>query len=125
MVKNPPANAEYARDVGSTPELGRPPGVGNGNPPQFSCLENPMDRGAWQAIVHGVAKSWTPLSAHTEQPIAICAASSPIPVGGHTSCFHVTAIVNSAAVNTGVCVSFQIMIFSGYMPRIDNGWIIW
>ena len=61
MVKNPPANAEYARDVGSTPELGRPPGVGNGNPPQFSCLENPMDRGAWQAMVHRVAKSQTQL----------------------------------------------------------------
>ena len=79
-----------------------------------------MDRGAYQAIVHGVAKSWTPLSAHTEKSIVhmyhIFIHSS---VSGHISCFHVMAIVNSAAMNIGVCVSFQIMIFSGYMPRID------
>ena len=43
-------------DLGSIPELGRSPGEGNGNPLQCSCLENPMDRGAWQATVHGVAK---------------------------------------------------------------------
>ena len=51
-----PANAGDARDVGSTPELGRSPGVGSGNPFQYSCLENFKDRGAWQATVHGVAK---------------------------------------------------------------------
>ena len=44
-----------ARDPGSIPGLGRCPGKGNGNPLQYSCMENPMDRGAWQAIVHGVA----------------------------------------------------------------------
>ena len=49
--------ARNARDLGSIPESGRHPGEGNGNPPQYSCLENPMDRGAWWAIVHGVAKS--------------------------------------------------------------------
>ena len=49
-------------DSGSIPGLGRSPGEGNGNPFQYSCLENPMDRGAWQAIVHGVAISWTWLS---------------------------------------------------------------
>ena len=48
-----------AGDVGSTPGLGRSPGEGNGNPLQYSCLENPMDKGAWQVIVHGVAKGWT------------------------------------------------------------------
>ena len=48
-----------AGDPGLTPGLGRSPGEGNGNPLQYSCLENPMDRGAWQATVHGVAKSWT------------------------------------------------------------------
>ena len=52
-VKNLPANAG---DAGSIPGLGRSPGEGNGNPLQYSCLENPMDRGAWQAAVHGVAK---------------------------------------------------------------------
>ena len=48
-----------AGDVGSIPGLERSPGEGNGNPPQYSCLENSMDRGAWQATVHGVAKSQT------------------------------------------------------------------
>ena len=53
LVKNPPANAG---DVGLIPGLGRSPGEGNGNPLQYSCLENRMDRGAWQATVHGIAK---------------------------------------------------------------------
>ena len=59
VVKNPPANAGDIRDAGSIPESGRSPGGGHGNPLQYSCLENPMDRGAWQAIVHRVAKSLT------------------------------------------------------------------
>ena len=57
MVKNPPGNAEDARDLGSIPGSGRSPGGGNDNPLQCSCLENHLDRGAWQATVHGVAKS--------------------------------------------------------------------
>ena len=61
-LKNPPASTGDARDAGSIPGLGRSPGVGNGNTLQYSCLENPMDRGAWRAMVHGVAKSWTRLS---------------------------------------------------------------
>ena len=55
VVKNPPANAG---DTGSIPGLGRSPGGGNGNPLQYSCLGTPMDRGAWQARVHGVEKEW-------------------------------------------------------------------
>ena len=55
---NPPANANSG-DVGSRPGLGKSPGEGNGNRLQYSCLENPMDRGAWWARVHWVAKSWT------------------------------------------------------------------
>ena len=51
--------------LGSIPVLGRSPGEGNGNPFQYSCLENSLDRGAWQATVHGVAKSWTQLSNFT------------------------------------------------------------
>ena len=51
-----------AGDWGLIPELGRPPREGNGNPLQYPSLENPMDRRAWRAPVHGVAKSWTPLS---------------------------------------------------------------
>ena len=57
MVKNPPANAGDIRDAGSIPGSGRSPGGGNGNLLQYSCLENPMDRGAWQATVHRVTKS--------------------------------------------------------------------
>ena len=59
MVKNPPINAGDARDVSSIPGLGRSPGVGSGNPLQNSCLENPMDREAWWATVHMVAKNQT------------------------------------------------------------------
>ena len=59
MVKNPPANAG---DAGLMPGSERSPGERNGNPFQYSCLENPMDRGAWRPTVHGVAKSWTQLS---------------------------------------------------------------
>ena len=62
VVKNPPATAGNTGDVGLIPGSERSPGGGNGNPFQYSCLENPMDRGAWQAEVHGVAKSWTWLS---------------------------------------------------------------
>ena len=61
MVKNPPANAGDAGDKGLIPGWGRPPGGGHGNPLQYSCLENSMDRGAWWATVHGVTKSWTRL----------------------------------------------------------------
>ena len=57
--KNLPANAEDIRDMGSIPGLGRYPGEGNSNPLQYSCLENPMDRGVWRTIAHGVADSDT------------------------------------------------------------------
>ena len=57
VVKNPPASAGDIRDVGSVPRLGRSPGDGNGCPLQYSCLENPMDRGAWWATARGVAES--------------------------------------------------------------------
>ena len=62
MVKNPTANAGEARDAGLTPGSGRSLGEANSNPLQYSCLRNPKDRGAWQATVHGVAKSETLLS---------------------------------------------------------------
>ena len=67
-LKNLLANAGGVRDTVSIPGPGRSPGGGHGNPPQFSCLENPMDRGAWRAAVHGVAKRRTGvkrLSTHT------------------------------------------------------------
>ena len=59
MVKNMPASAGYAGDVPSIPRSGRSPGGGNDNPLQYSCLENPMDRGVWWAVVHGVEVSRT------------------------------------------------------------------
>ena len=62
VLKNPPANAGDAGDVGLILGLGRFPGEGNGNPLQHCCLENPMDGGAWRATTHGIAKSWAWLS---------------------------------------------------------------
>ena len=72
VVKNPPANAGDIRDTSSIPGSGRSPGEGHGNPLWYSCLENPMDRGASWDTVHGVAKSQTrlkPLSMHADIPM--------------------------------------------------------
>ena len=59
VVKNSPVNAGDLRDEGSSPGSGRVPGERHGNPRQYSCLKSPVDRGAWEAAVTGVAKSWT------------------------------------------------------------------
>ena len=64
VMKNPPANAGNTKDSGSVSRWGRSPGVGHGNPPKYSYLENSMDRGAWQAVVHGITKS--PTDTHTD-----------------------------------------------------------
>ena len=68
VVKNLPARAGDARDMGSIPGSEKSPGGGNDNPLQYSCLGNSMDRGGWWATVHGVAKSWTWLSDCTHTP---------------------------------------------------------
>ena len=65
MVKNLPANAGEIGEAGSVPGSGRSPGGGNGNPLQYSCLENPADRGAWRAAVPGITESRTQLTEHT------------------------------------------------------------
>ena len=64
MVKNLPALQGDARELDSIPGSGRSPGGGNGNHLHYSCMENSMDRGTWQATVHSVAKSQTQLSSH-------------------------------------------------------------
>ena len=71
VVKNPSANAGDPRDVGSIPGSGRFTGGGNGNPLQYSCLGNPMDRGVWWARVHGVQKNRTQLSTHTHTKLEL------------------------------------------------------
>ena len=65
-VKNLPTNARDVRDTGLIPGWARSPGGKNGNPLQYSCLENPVDRGAWWATVQRVTKSWTQLNAHIQ-----------------------------------------------------------
>ena len=93
VVKNLPANAEYARGLGSIPGSGRSPGERNGNPLQYSCPENPMDRGAWRTIVRGVAKNWTWLSDYTL--FFLCA---PYPVSllliSKISMLHLSQLIN-------------------------------
>ena len=64
VVKNLSASAGEIRDIGSVPGLGRSHRGGHGNPQQRSCLENPMDKGAWRAAVQIVSKGWTRLSTH-------------------------------------------------------------
>ena len=84
MIKNPPAKAGDMRDSGFIPGLGRSPGEGNGNPLQYSCLENLMIRGAWRATVHGVAgighdlvtKS-PPMSVQSPSLEPLCASPGP------------------------------------------------
>ena len=80
--KESACNAEDAGDMGWIPGLGRSLGVGNGNSLQYSCLENPMDRGAWRTIIHRVAKSQTRLNTHTRDTrslLGLCTCSSPWP----------------------------------------------
>ena len=80
VVKNPPAIAGDIRDVGLTPRSVRSPGEGHDNPLQYSYLENPMDRGAWQATAHRVAQSWIQLkriSMHVQAPFIYELIKSP------------------------------------------------
>ena len=71
MEKNLPANAGDVRDPGLIPGSGRSLAEGHGNPFQYSCLENPMDRGTWQVTVHRLPESWTRLKRFTMQDIEI------------------------------------------------------
>ena len=99
MVKNPPANAGDAGGKGSIPASGRSPGGGNGNPLQYCCLENPMDRAAWRVTVHGVAKSQTRLSKHA-RAIPLWSPVSTMPV---LACSYKQIPPRSPVVEPGSC----------------------
>ena len=93
MVKNLSASAGDTGDMGSIPRSGRSRGVGNGNPLQYSCLENSMDKGTWWATVHGVAKSQIRLSAHARARTHTHTHTHTPPPWGHkksdtTECAH-------------------------------------
>ena len=111
------------QETGFVPGLGRSPGEGKGNPLQYSFLENPMDRGAWWAIVHGVSKGRTQLSTHTCTVPFHCMYVPHLPYsfisGRPLRLFHVLAAVNNVPMNTGLHVSFQITVFVSfrYVPR--------
>ena len=109
MVKNPLATAGDARDVGLIPGIRRSPGEGKGNLLQYSCLGNPMDRGAWRATVHGVSKTKTQLSSWTHVP------SWPLPWAGRAfspSHVPISEIMSSADTVTG----------HGYYPLLQIKW---
>ena len=124
MVKNLPANAGDRRYLGSVPGLGRSPARGHGNPLGYSCLENPMDRGAWWATVYRVAKSWTQLKRLSKYSniyqylftYHICFIHSSI--NGHLGCFHILAIIDSAVLNIGLHISFRISVLVFVGPRV-------
>ena len=115
VEKNTPANGGDIRDVGSIPELGRSFGGGHGNPFQCSCLENPVDRGAWQATVHAVTESRTRLKRLAQHSLFFTHSSAD----GHLGGFHVLGVINSASVSIGVLASFHIRVclFSGCVPE--------
>ena len=121
-----------AGDLGLIPGSGKSPGEGNGNLLQYSCLENPMDRGAWRATVHRVAKSQTRLSDFTHKGWLRGKKKKKLSPGGivnagsrnlHGFCVLAAgtekksiAIVNRAAMNTGVRVSLSVLLSSLCMP---------
>ena len=94
VVQNPSANAGDARDTGSASESERSPGGGNGNPIQYSCLGNPMDRGAWWATVHEVSKSQAQLRMHTLLFYPRC-------IGGNSLVVQWSRLCDSTAGGTG------------------------
>ena len=78
MVRNLPTNTGEVKDAGSMPGLGRTPGGGHGNPLQYFCLENPMEREAWWATVYGITKSQTGLSMHAHKLNQVLISLSPV-----------------------------------------------
>ena len=79
QCKESTCNAGDTEQTSLIPESGRSPGGGHGNPPQYSCLENPMDRGAWRAAVHGITKSWTQLKRLRTHTLLLTSQLHPLP----------------------------------------------
>jgi len=103
LVKNPAANEEIVEDAGLIPGSGRSPGGGHGNSLEYSCLENPMDRRAWWATVHRVAKSWTQpkrLSTHPKRYIL----SVLHPINASISCYFYKIIIQEQNCSFGESV---------------------
>ena len=103
------ASAYNARDPGSIPGLGRSPGEGNGNPLQYSCLENPTDGGTWQATVHGFAKNRTQMSGFTlSLTLYMCqfqspnSSHSPYPRHAHTSVFYICVSIPALPIGSAI-----------------------
>ena len=115
VVKNPPANAGNVRDVGSTPGSGRSPVGGHGNPLQYSCLENPIDRGAWWATVHRVAKTWTRLKRLSTHPQNRLTASILI-----QEPMSVALQLNTLISNLPLSLNLGIVYFSAMTPTNSN-----
>ena len=106
VVKTLPTNAGYIRDTGLIPGSGTSPGEGNGKPLQYACQENPMDRGAWWATVHGVAKNQTRL-------ILLHCVYMPLP-----PCFNYCSFVGNSQI--GNCESSNFFIFFSNVLAIAN-----
>ena len=111
VVKNPAANKGDARDAGSIPGSGRSAVGGHGTGLQYSCLENPMDRGAWQATVHRVTKSWTPL-----KRFSMCT-HAHTRAGTHTGTGNQTKICLNLRVCLGPAAPL-LLPFQGPLPRL-------
>ena len=126
VVKNPSAKAEDIRDVGLIPGLGSSPGGGSDNPLQYSCLENPMDRGAFWITVHRVTKSQTGLKWLSMHTVFHCIYRYHIffihsSVDGHLDCFHYLDCFDYCEQccyeHRDMFISFWIIVFSGYISR--------
>ena len=126
VVMNPPANAGDVRDTRSIPGLGRSHGGGHGNPLQYSCLENPMDRGAWRATVHRVTKSQTRLK-RTNIPRTRQPASSFHSLEREVLLFARLAFSwghQCSFKNVSWVVSFVLFWFSAFC-KLQSTWLSW
>ena len=116
VVKNLPSNAGDVRDLGLIPGSGKSPGEGHSNPLQYSCLENPMDRGAWRVMVHRVTKSRTRLKrVSTDEQYSIVRIYHilfiHLSVDGHLSCFYSTSAVASSTITKHAAMNVCIQLF--------------